>query len=531
MKKVLSLFLAMIMVLSLAACGSNSGNISTSGKDSSSDKQEASSAPTGPSRTDVKIPLQSVGASLDPHANSLVVDQHITVNVYEGLYRQDPYTGELLPRLATSYEVTDDGMEYTYHLREGVKFHNGDPFTAADVVYSYERCFENTWQASQLVGIEKVEAVNDHTVKFIMNRPNSLLPLNVAHVEIVNKNVIDELGNTYPVSVALAGTGPYYLESCDLTTKTVLKANPDYYLGKAPIETIEFITMLDASTELIAFESGQFDICSVNAADWEMISGSGKYNTQASPSLHCTYAVVNVAKPDSPLYDVRVRQAIGYCMNKEDMIAIGAEGLADVANHICRPELLYGTEETGVYYTRDIEKAKSLLAEAGYADGFEVVIQPLTSANGRYIRTAEVLLENLAEIGITATIEQGAGSTLLAAWREDKTYDIGITGLTLSGSYNDFYAYMGANNNKCQNQYDMNENIDIEYIRELQEKALSATTLEDQVKYFSETEKYQLMEGAGYLPAFHVQNLYAWDKALTAIPPISYYYIYDWNWN
>ena len=286
MKKVMSLLLSAIMVLSLTACGAKEQAPAAPSAPAAS--TPAASAPAGPSRTDVKVPLASVGTTLDPHAATQVVDLHVTVNMYEGLYRLDDKTGELLPRLATSYEVSDDGMEYIYHLREGVKFHNGDPFTAADVVYSYERCIANTWNTSKLVGIEKVEAVDEHTVKFTMNQANSLLPMNVCGVQIINKNVVEELGDSFGVSVALAGTGPYYLEKYDQTAQIVLKANPDYYLEKAPIETIEFVPMLDSSTQLIAFESGQFDFCPVNAADWDLVSGSGKYTTEAAPLLILT---------------------------------------------------------------------------------------------------------------------------------------------------------------------------------------------------------------------------------------------------
>lgn len=528
MKKVLSLILAMIMVLSLVACGSNSGNAGNS----SAGPQGASSDKTGgnsnPSRTDIKIPLDSVGTGLDPHNVPMGVDQHVTEQVYEGLYRCDPYTGELLPRLATSYEVSEDGMVYTYHLREGVTFHNGDPFTAADVVYNIERCFQNGYGKNTLNGVAGAEAVNDYTVNILMSEPNSMLPTNICMFHILNRNVLEELGELFPVTACQAGTGPYYLESYEQTSKIVLKAYPDYYLGKAAIETIEFIPIADSSTQLIAFESGQFDITTVSPADWGMISGNDAYTSKAGPGTRTTYVVVNVGKPDSPLYDLRVRQAIAYCINKEDMVAIAAEGLADVADYMVRPNLCIGAVETGVYYDHDVERARKLMAEAGYAGGFEVVILARTGENDIYIKTAEVLVENLAEIGITATIEQQESSTLLAGFKE-ATYDIGVSGVTWM-NFNDYVPWIDGTR-RANSDFSLNEHIDVDYIQELHSKALAATSLEEMNKYFGEMESYQQENGCGYLPTIYKQSLYAWDKNLNAVPPVIRYYVYDWSWN
>ena len=112
-------------------------------------------------------------------------------------------------------------------------------------------------------------------------------------------------------------------------------------------------------------------------------------------------------------------------MNKEDMVAIATEGFAGVANHMVAPGKYKDAMETGTHYTQDIEKAKALMAEAGYADGFTATIQAISGANNRYGKMAEVLLENLAEIGITATIEMGESATYLASWKQEQDHKQG----------------------------------------------------------------------------------------------------------
>ena len=446
MKKALSLLLVILMAISVIACGNNNaGNTANSGNAGSSSTSTSTETKTetktesktesAPSRTDVKIPLSSVGSTLDPHAATLLVDLQVTAQMYEGLFRLND-DGVLESRLAEKYEVSADGLEYTFPLRKGVVFHNGDPFTAADVAWSFQRCIDNSYKKTLVRDIDKIDIVDDYTIKVTLKTPNSTFPTGLAYLMILNKNVVEQLGNTYGVTSDDAGTGPYRMENFDQTTKITLKAFPEYYLGKASIETVEFVPMLDNSTQLIAFESGQFDFCTINAADWEMIKSSGKYNTAQAPGKQTTFVCLNVAKKDSPFYDVRVRQAVGYCMNKDDMVAIAAEGLADVAYYMVRPVLIPGAVETGKFYTQDLEKAKALLAEAGYPNGFDCQIDVITGANNRYIKVAEVLQENLAVIGINANIVSGEAATILAAFKNEKTYDIGISGVTWDYSYN-----------------------------------------------------------------------------------------------
>ena len=377
--------------------------------------------------------------------------------------------------------------------------------------------------------IDKVDIIDDYTIKVTLKTPNSTFPTGLAYLMILNKNVVEQLGNTYGVTSEDAGTGPYRMENFDQTTKITLKAFPEYYLGKASIETVEFVPMLDNSTQLIAFESGQFDFCTINAADWEMIKSSGKYNTAQAPGKQTTFVCLNVAKKDSPFYDVRVRQAVGYCMNKDDMVAIAAEGLADVAYYMVRPVLIPGSVETGKFYTQDLEKAKALLAEAGYPNGFECQIDVITGANNRYIKVAEVLQENLASIGITANIVSGEAATILAAFKNEKTYDIGISGVTWDYSYNEYMGWINGINT-ANSQFDLNENIDVKYIQDLGTKALAASSQEEQDKYFGQVAEYDF-EVAGYLPVLYMQGLYAWNKDLNAKPPVGRYYVYEWSWN
>lgn len=288
MKKTLALVIAMMMIAALfAGCGSN---------------EQVSDG----KRTDINIPLASIGNTLDPHDAGLLVDQNVCNQIYEPLwYVEDD--ASLTPRLATGLTVNDAGNEITVTLRDDVKFQNGEPLKASDVVYSYQRCLDNYYKTASLLGLTKVEAINDTTVKFTLDGPNSVFLTTMNDVWIVSEKAVEEAGDRFGAIPTLAGTGPYILESYDQNTKIVLQANKDYWRGEATIKTINFTPMADSSTQLLAFQNGEFDFCNIPSADWNDVVASGNFTTVQAPSRHVSYIGLNVGKPESPLYDLRVR--------------------------------------------------------------------------------------------------------------------------------------------------------------------------------------------------------------------------------
>ena len=314
MKKTLALVIAMMMIAALfSGCGGN---------------EQVSDG----KRTDINIPLASIGNTLDPHDAGLLVDQNVCNQIYEPLWYVEDDASRT-PRLATGLTVNDAGNEITVTLRDDVKFQNGEPLKASDVVYSYQRCLDNYYKTTSLLGLTKVEAINDTTVKFTLDGPNSVFLTTMNDVWIVSEKAVEEAGDRFGAIPTLAGTGPYILESYDQNTKIVLQANKDYWREEATIKTINFTPMADSSTQLLAFQNGEFDFCNIPSADWNNVVASGNFTTVQAPSRHVSYIGLNVGKPESPLYDLRVRQAIHYCIDKESMCLVAADGFADVATH------------------------------------------------------------------------------------------------------------------------------------------------------------------------------------------------------
>lgn len=486
--------------------------------------------PTGGSetRTGINIPLDSIGNTMDVHASTLRVDSAVTRQFAEGLFHIED-DGTVIPRLAESYTVSDDGTVYTIKLQEGVKFHNGDELKASDVVWNFRRAIDNMHRWENVQDIVDVKAIDDNNVEFALEAPSSIFLYNLTQVQIVSEKAVTELGDMYGSVVDKAGTGPYVLTKYDQNTEILLEAFPEYWRGEAKIKNIKFVPMTDSSTQLIAFENGEFDFAQIPTADWETIVATDKYTTIKAPGLHQSYIGINVGK-DSPIANEKVRQAIGYAMDKESMVAIATDGFADVANYMMRPGLLEGAVEHGSYYTYNPEKAKELLAEAGYPNGFDLgVIEAISSANGRYVKIAQVLEQNLADVGITSKIEIGETASMLPAWKTDRKYDIFVSGFTPSFSYYEFKGYVFSEMD-LQVQLNYNDDIDTAFIDESFDKAISELDNEKRAQIYADVDQY-LVDVAAYVPIMHVNSLYAWNKDLNATAPIRYYNIYNWSWN
>lgn len=512
MKKTLALVIAMMMIAALlAGCGGN---------------EQVSDG----KRTDINIPLASIGNTLDPHDAGLLVDQNVCNQIYEPLwYVEDD--ASLTPRLATGLTVNDAGNEITVTLRDDVKFQNGEPLKASDVVYSYQRCLDNYYKTTSLLGLTKVEAINDTTVKFTLDGPNSVFLTTMNDVWIVSEKAVEEAGDRFGAIPTLAGTGPYILESYDQNTKIVLQANKDYWREEATIKTINFTPMADSSTQLLAFQNGEFDFCNIPSADWNNVVASGNFTTVQAPSRHVSYIGLNVGKPESPLYDLRVRQAIHYCIDKESMCLVAADGFADVATHYVRVGYFEGAEGKGTDFSYNPEKAKQLLAEAGYPNGCDVgTISVINGGGGRYIKIAQLLEQNMKDVGITCKIEIGETGAMLDDIAQNHTYDMFISGITynVSCSFYDSYGNYGKFDDAEVRLYE-NENIDADWVDEMFQKARCEMDAAKRLAIYNELEAY-VHDQCCYLGVMHIQNLYAWNKNLDAYAPLNNYLVYDWSW-
>ena len=307
---------------------------------------------------------------------------------------------EIVPDLPESWEIVD--LKTTiFHLRKGVKFHNGEILTAEDVKFTLDRMQEQPTVSFLIGEIEKVEVIDENTVKVITKRGFGPLLKHLSHpgAAILNKKAVLEAGDAYgqhPI-----GTGPYKFVDWQSGDRITLKAFEDYYEGKAKIENIVIRSIPEGTNRTIALETGEVDIVyDVEPVDIDKIKENKKLNFLMEASLGNSYLGINTTK--APFNDVRVRQAMAYAINVKDIIEVAYKNTAVPANSPIGPKIP-GYNKDAKMYEFNREKAKNLLAEAGYPNGFKTSIW----VNDNIIRKdiATILQDQFKAIGIEASIE------------------------------------------------------------------------------------------------------------------------------
>jgi peptide/nickel transport system substrate-binding protein len=361
--------------------------------------------------------------NFDPHNFAAAVDFMIDRQIYEPLIFRDDQS-VYHPELATGCTVSADGMTYTFALRPGVKFSNGAPLTVEDVIFSFERAETAPLLGSYVAAIESVTKVDDSNVQFKLTAPSAPFLGNVAMICIINRAHFEAAGDKFADNPV--GTGPYKLESHDKNVSLTLKANEDYWLGAASIKTVNFKVITDDSTAYLAFLSGEIDQITVPTANWQDVKASGKWSIEEIGSPSVSYVQYN--NQLKPFDNVLVRQAINYAINREDMLLIAVDGMALPTSMMCNPDYIFGATSDATQYTYDPDKARDLLKQAGYENGFDA--GAILTVAGYFEKMANVLQQNLADVGITATIETREFSSYLSDVMKGN-YTIGVLALAL----------------------------------------------------------------------------------------------------
>lgn len=342
---------------------------------------------------------------------------------YSGLTRIGP-DSQPMPDLAERWEGSADATEFTFYLREGVTFHDGTPATASDVIATYEAILDPDIPASAasvLNMIDSIEAVDDLTVKFNLKSPFADFPTSTAHA---NARIMSEealAGDLTKLDTVVNGTGPFKMESYDSARITRLVRNDDYFIeGKPHLDAVEMHLFPDLAAETTNFLSGDIDVMLlVQQADYERIANTPGINAVRVPSGR--YVNVVMRFDQEPFDDLRVREALAYAIDRQLLVDLVLEGLGRPGHdNILSPEFKYRIESPEKTY--DPEKAKALLAEAGYPDGISI---DLIASNRPAIRAqVAIAMKQMAlPAGFDINVETMPHDTYLANfWRKGNFY-------------------------------------------------------------------------------------------------------------
>lgn len=415
-KKLLALFLALVMVGAvLPGCGDGSKDPGGQGNNGKTGE------PVKGGEITVGI-AQDLDDSLDPHQTVAAGTREVLFNIFEGLVKPNS-DGEMIPAVAEKYTLSEDGTTYTFTLREGVKFHNGQTVTAEDVVYSINRCAAvPEGQEKPLVAafsaVKSVEALDEKTVavtiaqrdlEFISYMTAAIIPADY------------ENQDTAPV-----GTGPFKFVSRTPQQDFVMERFEDYWGAPAWLDKVTYKICENADALVMNLNGGSIDLCA------HLTSAQASQLNQSFQVLEGTMNLVqaiylnNQAKPfDNQM----VRQALCYAIDRQGIMDMVADGHGTAVGSSIYPAFAkYFLPELVDKYPHDVAKAKELLAQAGYPDGFDMTIS-VPNNYQPHIDTAEVVAEQLREAGINVTIQPVEWSTWLDTIYNGRQFQATVVGV------------------------------------------------------------------------------------------------------
>lgn len=412
----LSLVLAMVVML-FTGCGQTPAAEPTAAPaETSAQKTERASA------NELNIGIAQDFDSLDPDYMTAAGTKEVLFNVFEGLVKPTS-NGEIVPAVASEIVKSDDGLSYVFTLRQGVKFHNGDPVEMQDVVYSVERRWKDTDSAAQLAALSVIESLeyDDTTLTIRLSEPSNEFLAAVMNAYILPADY--DMQETAPI-----GTGPYKFVSREVQDNLVLARFEDYWGTPGNVDKVTFKILESADGLVLGLQSGALDLVAHLSSDQTAQLSTADFKI-AEGSMNLVQALY-LNNAEKPFDDVRVRQALCYAVDKQAVIDLAFDGYGIPLGTSMFPSFSkYYDDSLTDYYTLNIVKAKELLAEAGYPDGFDMTIT-VPSNYTPHVNTATVLVELLREIGVRATVVPVDWGTWLDEVYGSRKFQSTVTGLT-----------------------------------------------------------------------------------------------------
>ena len=364
---------------------------------------------------------------LDPHKTAAFSTGNIAEHIYTCLLRWDETSSHVEPDLATAWE-NPDPQTFVFHLRDGVKFHNGSALTSEDVKFTFERLVDpatrSPWVSIFSV-IKAIEAPDPKTVVFRLASPFSPFPNYLATIKysaIVNREDIRQRGDLVKGG---AGTGPFMLEDFRPNSLIRMKRNPDYYEPGLPyLDGLDFRIIPDEGSRMAALRAGSVQLTWMGRPDSAAQMRDVKDIVAPDPKSYSRLMLLEFDQRKPPFNDVRVRRAFSLALNRELITKVvwrGFAGLTASLPPMQAPFAVPSGEVLGLPYMKeDVAAAKALMAEAGYASGFETVFA-VSPANYGDVQIAQIMQQMVGRIGIRIKILQKEWSQLVADFQSTES--------------------------------------------------------------------------------------------------------------
>jgi glutathione transport system substrate-binding protein len=427
--KYLTTVLTGLMAISLVLAG-------CSGQSGQSGSSDASQKPTTETKQEAQPIAKKEGnkltiaiadnlISMDPHDTNDTLSGSIQATMYEGLLGFDKDM-KMVPVLAESYEASDDAKVFTFKLKKGIKFHDGTPFNAEAVKANIDRVAnpDNKLKRYSLFSlVDKTEAVDEYTFRVTLKEPFGAMLNNFAHpaARIISPEALKKYGKE--VSKNPVGTGPFKFMEWDPSDHLTVEKNPEYWeKGLPKVDGIKFKPVPENGARVAMLQTGEADfIYPVPTEQAETLNGKDGIVVENKPSIVARYMSMNTTK--KPFDDVRVRQAINYAINKEAFLKVVYRGYGGEMDSVIPAGLQFYSKQTPYEYNP--EKAKQLLKEAGYENGFETSVWGANNSNA--MKAMEFLQQQLGQVGIKVKVEPMESGTLSdKIWSVQDQKDAGV---------------------------------------------------------------------------------------------------------
>ena len=470
-------------------------------------------------KSDIVVAVDADVDTLHPTDFSTTVELGVLNQIYDTLLYYSPDgTKDPEPRIAESYEISDDGLDYTFHLRDDVTFHDGTPVTADDVVFSIELYKASEYQGSQISMLSSVEATDEHTVVCHLDAPYSPFLQGICSPMIASKAYYESSEDDFVNNPI--GTGPYKFVSRAKGSNIKLEANEDYYRGAPEIKEVTFEVIPDSSTKAIALQTGEVNFAEIDSATKPQLEANPAITIAEVPTSAFSYIAMNTEKES--FNDVKVRQAINYAIDRDNLVAVCYDGEAEVNSNICAKER-FGYSDDQFQYTYDPEKAKELLAEAGIETPYD--LGEILVAE-KYSNLATVIQNDLKAVGLDVTISVKEFNSYISDL-QNGSYGITALNMTLEGDTQTLEMaftsdYIGIANNARYSDEEMDK---------LFEQARTETDNDKRAEIFNEIFT-KAQDEAIYAVMCNPMTLYAYNSDLTCPEFVleGNYYLYDFSW-